>query len=192
MMEQLDLMFPKRKGRQRIPLEQRFWAKVDKNGPVPEHMPHLGPCWVWTAARNSTGYGVLSKGGKRRADLHQAHRLSWQLHHGDAGDLFVCHRCDNPSCVRPDHLFLGTAADNMRDMRAKGRSGRGKAGPCESKWEPPVEPRPAKARLTEPQVRDIRARHAAGETRASLAEHFGISTMMVGYIVRGRYWAHVA
>lgn len=184
-MEQLEFRFRKPRGRRkRVPLETRFWAKVDKNGPTPEHMPHLGPCWIWTAAVNPTGYGVLSRGGEQRAALHLAHRLSWQLHHCEiAGNMFVCHHCDTPACVRPDHLFLGTCADNLRDMREKRAAGK--------TWKRPPAPE-RKSRLTEEQVREIRARLADGYPRYSVAARFGITTRMVGYIIDGRYWSHVA
>lgn len=87
---------------------ERFWAKVRKTD----------DCWLWTASADGKGYGKMLVDGK----LQQAHRLSWLIHTGESpGDWHVCHKCDNPPCVRPDHLFLGTAVDNMRDMHAKGR-----------------------------------------------------------------------
>lgn len=78
-----------------------------------------GECWVWTGSRlKSGGYGLFCEGGI----THRAHRRSWELSHGEIpGGLFVLHRCDNPPCVRPSHLFLGTQADNNKDMTSKGR-----------------------------------------------------------------------
>lgn len=93
------------------PIAERFWEKVRKSS----------GCWEWTAYRNALGYGAIAYGKPRRPVL--AHRVAWELTHGAAPspDVEVCHRCDNPSCVRPDHLFLGSHRDNMLDMIAKGR-----------------------------------------------------------------------
>lgn len=101
-------------------LEARFWAKVDKNGPVPEHVPELGKCWVWTGGRSRNGYGLFSRVGNRS---RQATHIAWELATGlpPPRGLYVCHKCDEPTCVRPAHLFLGTARENMADMVAKGR-----------------------------------------------------------------------
>lgn len=93
------------------PLEVRFWRRVDRAG---------GPdaCWLWLGPKTPRGYGATSRLNKSV----RAHRLSWELTNGPIPDgLIVCHRCDNPSCVRPSHLFLGTHADNMQDCSAKGR-----------------------------------------------------------------------
>src|SRR5216684_5338726 len=93
----------------------RFWAKVVKNGPT---MPGMeSPCWSWTASL-SAGYGCLRIEGR----TERAHRLSWEIHNGPIPDgMDVLHRCDHRPCARPDHLFLGTALDNMHDAAIKGR-----------------------------------------------------------------------
>jgi hypothetical protein len=86
----------------------RFWARVSRTD----------DCWEWQAYVKNNGYGVLRHCGR----LWHAHRLAWLITHGELADeAFVCHRCDNPRCVRPDHLFLGTHTDNMRDAWSKGR-----------------------------------------------------------------------
>lgn len=88
-------------------LEQRFWSKVDKTG----------QCWIWTAAKNK-GYGIFSIGKKNKF----AHRVSYELFYKSSIDgILICHKCDNPSCVNPQHLFLGTHHDNTMDAMAKGR-----------------------------------------------------------------------
>lgn len=93
------------------PIADRFWSKVDTDG----------DCWEWQAAKNPKGYGFFGLG--RRGDGHAlAHRVAYELTTGSIPDgLCVLHKCDNPGCVRPDHLWLGTRADNNRDMIGKGR-----------------------------------------------------------------------
>ncbi len=95
-------------GRPATPPSARFWQKVQKGD----------GCWEWQGSRNKLGYGITSLRGR----AIRAHRVSWEIVNGPIPDgLLVCHRCDNPACVRPDHLFLGTQIDNLRDMRTKGR-----------------------------------------------------------------------
>lgn len=95
---------------QKPPTEKRFWERVNKQ---PDG------CWLWTGTTNLRGYGILA----RNNTMQLAHRFSYELHKGVIPDgMFVCHSCDNPPCVNPDHLWLGTNADNVSDMVAKGRA----------------------------------------------------------------------
>lgn len=99
---------------QRQKVEERFWLHVQKTE----------SCWVWTAHRNNNGYGLMRVGyGINRATV-SVHRLSWKMHNGEPPPgKCVLHKCDNPPCVNPDHLFLGTHRDNTQDMIRKGRRG---------------------------------------------------------------------
>ena len=100
------------KPRARKPIEDRFWEKVSKED----------GCWNWVGSTQGFGYGYLHTGDKTNRKPVSAHRYSWALHNGPIPDgLWVLHKCDNPSCVNPDHLFLGDRTDNMRDCAAKGR-----------------------------------------------------------------------
>ena len=104
--------------------EERFWDKVNKNGPF--HKELLSRCWEWKGAKVGGGYGGFWTGKK----IQRTHRVSWILAGGEIerdnstfGTLHICHKCDNPACVRPSHLFKGTHSENMRDMVNKGRQG---------------------------------------------------------------------
>src|SRR5678809_2256 len=104
-------------------LEERFWEKVDKNGPIPDHCPELGPCWVWTGIISSTGYGVL---GVNKRTI-KTHRVSYEFVNGPIPEgpgfhgTCVLHKCDNRICVNPEHLFIGSINDNVLDKIQKGR-----------------------------------------------------------------------
>ena len=100
--------------------QEHFWSKVNKEGPVIR--PDLGPCWVWTDYCKTNGYGQCYINRRPR----YAHRLSYGLANGPFDwRLKVLHRCDNPPCVRPEHLFLGTSRQNTQDAVSKGRMPRG-------------------------------------------------------------------
>lgn len=166
-------------------IERRFWSKVDKRGPNER--------WLWTGTKkqprpNSQGrYGVFYLDSYEGAPRVAAHRFAWVLANGrEPGKLYVCHRCDNPPCVNPAHLFLGTHADNMRDMAEKGRQ----SVPVHR---PPVmrgEEHPA-AKLSAPVVEDARRRVANGETVTAVAASLGMSRSAVGAAVRGDTWRSV-
>lgn len=98
----------------------RFWSKVDKNGPVPERRPDLGPCWVWNAG-TTNGYGMFWVQGRNQ----KASRVAFFLQHGRWPEPCALHHCDNPICCNPAHIFEGSQADNMHDKSAKGRQARG-------------------------------------------------------------------
>ncbi len=148
----------------RVPLATRFWQRVNKTD----------GCWLWIGLIGTRGYGKIGAGGVRGPTL-LAHRVSWELHFGPIPDgMFVCHHCDNPACVRPDHLFLGKPRDNTADMFAKGRANppRGEACP----W----------SRLTAQQVGEIRGRR--GESPKKLATEYGVSVGAITGIFRGVNW----
>lgn len=151
-------------------LPDRFWSRVEIRGEA--------ECWPWLAARTTAGYGNLWTG---RTTAY-AHRFAWELHHRQPipAGMFVCHVCDNPPCVNPGHLFLGTNADNNRDMQAKGRASGGTRGEQQHH-----------AILTEAAVRDIRARIAAGERNAAIARRYGVDRSTISAVRTGKNWWHV-
>lgn len=133
-------------------------------------------CWVWPGAKSLDGYGIASL-GKRKA-RRRAHRVAFIEAVGDIpAGMVVCHRCDNPPCVNPDHLFLGTQAENMADMRAKGRSKQVVGRKGINHW---------RSQLSDDEVQRLRARFAAGESRRGMASEYGTSTQTIWRIATGR------
>lgn len=150
------------------PIEQRFWSKVQKTA----------GCWLWTAAKTTMGYGQFSVTKDGVSTPKGAHVVAWELANGPVLDgLFVLHRCDVPTCVRPDHLFLGTHEINMQDAAEKGRL---------------HTPRPSRQRLSVTQVHEIRSLVASGEPQFRVAERFGISETCVSLIMHGKRRQHDA
>ena len=150
----------------------RFWAKVDQRG--------TEDCWPWTGSCDAKGYGSFwNRGGTTRA-----HRLCWDITNGPAGSRHVLHRCDNPRCCNPRHLWLGSNQDNVDDKMSKGRHGwrldsrpilRGEANP--------------RAKLTRAAVAQIREMYElGGPSQRALARRFGVSQRCILFVLRGETW----
>lgn len=137
----------------------RFWSKVIKTD----------SCWNWTGSLNNKGYGQFQAG----YGSVLAHRVSWYFAHGEHPTLCVLHHCDNPRCVRPDHLFLGTKADNNRDMCAKGRH-------VGWSW------KRGKSKLSKQNIEAIKGLEGKRSHR-EIGGLFGISATHVGRILRGEF-----
>jgi uncharacterized protein (DUF433 family) len=145
-----------------------FWSCVDQG------IDDSG-CWTWQGRVDKDGYGRVwqgpRRGGRRGGRVLGAHRAAWELTYGPIPTgLCVCHHCDNRPCCRPDHLFVGTVADNNRDMAAKGRANNGQT------------------KLTATDVLAILERVAAGQPQLDLAVEYQIGTSAISGIVRGRSW----
>jgi hypothetical protein len=148
---------------------ERFWPKVEKGN----------ACWIWKGSRDAAGYGHI--GFEKRVE--KAHRISWMLAHGKIpGGMDICHTCDNPSCVNPDHLFLGTRSENILDSVAKGR------------WHNPDNSgsKNGQSKLNEEQVAEIRASfvriNGVTSNALALAEKFRVSRATIWDIIAGRRW----
>lgn len=149
----------------RIPEEVRFWKRVVKSD----------GCWTWIGAKTNEGYGTFFVYKLQEKII--ASRASWMIAHGDIPEgKLVCHHCDNPACVRPDHLFLGSYTDNMRDARRKGRVAFGEDHSC--------------AKLTEKQVREIISKKGI-YTQKRIGKMYGVTQTMVSRIFRKVAWAHI-
>lgn len=149
-------------------------------------IPEAG-CWLWLGALDADGYGQVGYRGKNA----RAHRASWLLHGGSACAVLM-HRCDTPACINPHHLTPGTQATNNADKMAKGRHRVASGDEHYMRRNPAARAgeRAPRARLTEQQVRDIRARSEACETQSALAEAFGVTRAAISAIVVRRTWKH--
>ena len=151
-------------------IESRITVFMDTVSPEP-----MSGCWLWIGYCMNAGYGTF----RLRGINEKAHRASWLMFRGEIPDnLFVCHHCDIKTCVNPDHLFLGTHMDNMRDMMRKGRSPRS------------VGERAGKSKLTSNQVLEIRRVHRRG-LAGKLAKEYGVTKQNIQNIVDRKIWRHI-
>ncbi len=147
----------------------QFWSKVDIHKP--------DECWLWTGSITRAGYGRIWFQHTRTT----THRVAWELTHGPIPEgMHICHSCDTPPCVNPDHLWLGTNLDNMHDKSIKGRVKRlrGTAN--------------GRARLQEAEVRSIRRMYSSGHyTQSRLGRIYDVSESQITHILSGKNWKHV-
>uniref|UniRef100_A0A6M3JU08 Putative homing endonuclease n=1 Tax=viral metagenome TaxID=1070528 RepID=A0A6M3JU08_9ZZZZ len=144
-----------------------FWPKVKKTAQA--------GCWEWQGARSSDGYGVC---GVYKS--YRTHRMAWEIYFGPIPrDMLVLHHCDNPSCVNPSHLFLGSQADNMHDMFNKGRENivYGESN--------------GHAKLTESDIMDIRKKANTGDSNKILASFYGVCRQHIAKIIARKRWKHI-
>lgn len=152
---------------------ERYWAKVDKNGPLWQGTP----CWVWTSACTKRGYGQLGvKMGVRHVKMY-AHRIALLIAGRMADGMESCHKCNNPPCVNPDHLYPGTHEQNMMQAWTEGLIPK----PC-----PPIGELQWNARLTDSQVAQLRMQRAAGAKLIDLAAVWDCDFTTVSDICRGK------
>lgn len=164
-------------GKIKLTVAEKFWARVDRTG-------GKKACWPFSGGYKAKGgHGQIVIGTRKSGGiLIGSHRLAWTLTNGPIPDgMCVCHRCDNPPCCNPSHLFLGTASENFADMRNKGRA-RGGSLPGE---------RNRNSKLTSQQVIEIREKYRSGKTQREIGEEYGIGQTSVSYIVSQGGWRHL-
>lgn len=174
---------------------ERFWIKVDKNGPVPEHRKELGCCWIWKARRDKDGYGSFHVSENGTQKHIRAHRFSYIANVGDIPPNLHClHKCDNPACVRPDHLWLGTTQDNTADKMKKDRHRAATGDSNGSRTHPERLPRGEgrwNAKLSAEKVIAIRGLFSGGEKINSIASKFSVGRHAILKVVNGKTWTHI-
>ncbi len=160
---------------------ERFWSKVRKTR----------GCWLWQAGISEDGYGAfwLRSIGKKGNNA-RTNRVAYQLvNDEDPGELLVMHTCDNPICVKPDHLKLGTPADNSADMARKGRAATGKRnGKYTCPESIPRGEQHAGSKMTWKKVRRLRKMREQGIPYADLCSEFGVSRTTAFEIIKGKRW----
>lgn len=153
------------------PVKQDYYERLRRRLANKTSAPNADGCMLWLGAKAHFGHGIIVVHGKKR----HAHRVSWGVHCGPIPEgMVVCHRCDVPACVNPDHLFLGTDADNFNDMRSKHRHAFGA--------------RNGIAKLTESEVLQIRA---DTRTNKAIAQDYGVTDVLISKIRRGEVWRHI-
>ncbi len=156
---------------------ETFWSHVDKSS----------ECWIWKGGKDKDGYGRFYISKPKMFKI--AHRFSYFIHNGFIDDsLLVCHTCDNPSCVNPNHLFQGTVQDNSDDMKRKGRQPKGDNIPYEKRKRGVHH---GDAKFTEKQVLKIRSQYAAGKTMDALMNIYKVNRSTIARMIRGQTWAHL-
>ena len=163
----------RKKGLPIMPTKERLLEHIVVN--------NVTGCWEWVGCKRR-GYGHTIIGSRKDGTRKtiSAHRLSYLIFHGEIpAGMEVCHKCDNPSCINPDHLFAGTRQDNVDDRERKGRNN------------PPKVEKHAKAKLTEKDVLDIRNKRAAGKSFGKLAKEYGVCKKTIQDAVSGKHWSYL-
>lgn len=184
----------------------RYWSKIDKNGPSPIEG---SKCWVWLGSKDSDGYGVLSTRVNGRKGI-RAHRIGFFLAYGEISKPCICHKCDNPPCVNPEHLFEGSHKENKKDCLIKGRANSPSGNDHWSRRNPHLVKRGAthyktgssranergiensQSKLNDQKVREIRARHIPRRiSQSMLAKEYGVTQSVISDVIRRISWTHV-